>query len=171
MARIPSLLQNKTVVQYILTTFNHIMRFTSQADELVKAVECNLPHYVPSSTSVKHTVGLGVLHDDDDDNSSSRLDSGTGAIQRGKARAPLNILRRSEHKLLQDEMAKSASEFARHSHFLVVMLTAMHKHGASPHIAEILTQLNYNYFYHPPQDAPLHPLFVTRGRTLSNARS
>ncbi|TYZ68713.1 hypothetical protein PybrP1_006758, partial [[Pythium] brassicae (nom. inval.)] len=104
--------KHKTVVQYILTTFNHIMRFTSHVDELVKAVERNLPHYFPGSGAAS---------------------SDSSAVPSRKPPAPLSILHRSEHRLLHDEMAKSASEFKRQSHFLVVMLTAMHKHGASPH--------------------------------------
>ncbi|EEY62030.1 uncharacterized protein PITG_14021 [Phytophthora infestans T30-4] len=110
--------KHATVIQYILTTFNHILRFVRQVDAFVSAV--------PSVRLPEHP----------------------------------------DFRVLQSEMARNAKEFKRQSHFLVVMLTAMQKHGASPHVNEIVTQLNYNYFYHQqetrsrpqPQDEQPRPV-------------
>lgn len=133
------------MIQYILTTFNHVMRFVTQVDELVKTVERNIQHYFPTSDTSAKRVGA----------TSTEIVGATAGVVGG------NILFRKEHKLLHDEITKSESEFKRQSHFLVVMLTAMQKHGASPHVAEILTQLNFNYFYHQ-QDSQQQQPFTQR---------
>ncbi|KAE9107818.1 hypothetical protein PF005_g22327 [Phytophthora fragariae] len=98
--------KHAAVVQYILTTFNHILRFVGHVDDFVSAVDRNMRKYFPTNWS------------DDDEDTETR----------------------------------SSNEFKRQSHFLVVMLTAMQKHGASPHVNEIVTQLNYNYFYHQQEN-------------------
>lgn len=124
------------MIQYILTTFNHIMRFVSHVDELVHRLERTATDMARASTSVT-TTARSVA---------------TGS----KPQVSWDVRFHDDHALLHDEIAKSASEFKRQSHFLVVMLTAMHKHGASPHVAELLTQLNFNDFYHQtqPQHSP-----------------
>ncbi|CAI5715400.1 unnamed protein product [Peronospora destructor] len=60
----------------------------------------------------------------------------------------VRLLEHPDFCILRSEMTTSSKEFKRQSHFLVVMLTAMQKNGASPHVNEIVAQLNYNYFYH-----------------------
>lgn len=139
------------MIQYILTTFNHIMRFVSQVDELVNTVERNIPRYFPGITTKNVPIDLDEFNYDEelkDGDEISALPSSERAQQDGHHQ---HILLRREHKVINDEITKAASEFRRQSHFLVVMLTAMEKHGASPHVAEILTQLNFNFFYHQPE--------------------
>ncbi|KAL4105864.1 hypothetical protein PRIC1_003920 [Phytophthora ramorum] len=114
--------KHATVIQYILTTFNHILRFVGQGDEFVSTVDRNMHTYFPESKQAMDQVGDKLL--------SARL------------------LDRPDFRVLHAEMTRSSKEFKRQSHFLVVMLTAMQKHGASPHVTEIVMQLNYNYFYH-----------------------
>ena len=58
------------------------------------------------------------------------------------------MLDHPDFRILYSEMTRRSREFKRQSHVLVVMLTAMQKHGAFPHVNEIVTELNYNYFYH-----------------------
>ncbi|KAK1945919.1 Gamma-tubulin complex component 6 [Phytophthora citrophthora] len=122
--------KHATVIQYILTTFNHILRFVGQVDEFVSVVGRNMHSYFPDCWS------------DDDEES----DSITRKSQRKSSN--IRLLGHPDFRILQSEMTRSSTEFKRQSHFLVVMLTAMQKHGASPHVNEVVTQLNYNYFYH-----------------------
>lgn len=148
------------MIQYILTTFNHIMRFVSQVDELVNAVERNIPRFFSSATS-KNISDLDEFnYDYDDEESKADGDDskagGNAHSSLGIAQSRQHILLHREHKVINDEITKAASEFKRQSHFLVVMLTAMQKHGASPHVAEILTQLNFNFFYHQPEQQQRH---------------
>ncbi|KAF1321084.1 Gamma-tubulin complex, dgrip91/spc98 component, partial [Globisporangium splendens] len=135
--------KHTTVIQYILTTFNHIMRYVSQVDELVKALARKYTSRSSSSSDVRRS-SLGEEMTGDEDHSDHDEDGAAG-LQDTTAQP---TLLGKQHKQLNEELVKSASEFKRQSHFLVVMLTAMHKHGASPHVAEILTQLNFNFFYH-----------------------
>ncbi|KUF77315.1 hypothetical protein AM587_10013160 [Phytophthora nicotianae] len=123
-----SLAEHATVIQYILTTFNHILRFVRQVDEFVSAVDRNMQKYFPDYCS----------DEDSDQLATPRV---------GKAPS-VRLLEHPDFRSLESELARSSREFKRQSHFLVVMLTAMQKHGASPHVNEIVTQLNYNYFYH-----------------------
>ncbi|KAG6623529.1 Gamma-tubulin complex, DGRIP91/SPC98 component [Phytophthora cinnamomi] len=102
--------KHATVIQYILTTFNHILRWSEDGEEFEKT-----------------------------NHRSSKAD-GTAPKTR--------LLLHADFSVLYSDMIRSSNEFKRQSHFLVVMLTAMQKHGASPHVNEIVTQLNYNYFYH-----------------------
>ncbi|KAF1775660.1 Gamma-tubulin complex component protein [Phytophthora cactorum] len=120
--------KHATAIQYILTTFNHILRFVRQVNEFVSAVDRNMHNYFPDCCS------------------EVELDQVTSHCA-GKVPS-VWLLEHSDFRPLQSEMARSSKEFKRQSHFLVVMLTAMQKHGASPHVNEIVTQLNYNYFYH-----------------------
>ncbi|ETP43587.1 hypothetical protein F442_09699 [Phytophthora nicotianae P10297] len=120
--------KHATVIQYILTTFNHILRFVRQVDEFVSAVDRNMQKYFPDYCS----------DEDSDQLATPRV---------GKAPS-VRLLEHPDFRSLESELARSSREFKRQSHFLVVMLTAMPKHGASPHVNEIVTQLNYNYFYH-----------------------
>ncbi|POM63169.1 hypothetical protein PHPALM_27566 [Phytophthora palmivora] len=113
--------KHATVIQYILTTFNHILRFVGQVDEFVSAVGRNMTKYFPDNASDK------------------KSDRKTLSIR---------LLEHSDFRILKSEIERSSKEFKRQSHFLVVMLSAMQKHGASPHVIEIVTQLNFNYFYH-----------------------
>ncbi|KAL3666872.1 hypothetical protein V7S43_007821 [Phytophthora oleae] len=122
--------KHATVFQYILTTFNHILRFVSQVDEFVSVVDRNMHTYYPDCWS-----------EDDEE-----PDPVTKKYQRKSCN--VRLLGHPDFRTLQSEMTRSSAEFKRQSHFLVVMLTAMQKHGASPHVNEIVTQLNYNYFYH-----------------------
>lgn len=108
--------QHATVIQYILTTFNQVLRYVQLAEELVDAVERRAAAQTPSMTTCKQP------------------DSDIWSIPATRT--------------YRDEMTKCAGEFKRQSHFLVVMLTAMQKHSASTHVGEILTQLNFNYYYH-----------------------
>ncbi|KAG6971496.1 hypothetical protein JG687_00002005 [Phytophthora cactorum] len=120
--------KHATVIQYILTTFNHILRFVRQVNEFVSAVDRNMHYYFPDCCS-----------EDELDQVASHCAGKVPSVR---------LLEHSDFRPLQSEMARSSKEFKRQSHFLVVMLTAMQKHGASPHVNEIVTQLNYNYFYH-----------------------
>ncbi|KAF4137761.1 Gamma tubulin complex component C-terminal [Phytophthora infestans] len=131
--------KHATVIQYILTTFNHILRFVRQVDAFVSAVDRDVQKYFPAYADLDQQVG--------------KVPS-------------VRLLEHPDFRVLQSEMARNAKEFKRQSHFLVVMLTAMQKHGASPHVNEIVTQLNYNYFYHQqetrsrpqPQDEQPRPV-------------
>ncbi|GMF24432.1 unnamed protein product [Phytophthora lilii] len=127
-----ALVKHATVIQYILTTFNHILRYVGQVDEFVSAVDRNMYKYFPD-----YSCG-------ENDEESSHVNS--RSLSKGSR--SICLLNHSDFRILHAEMSKSSKEFKRQSHFLVVMLTAMQKHGASPHVNEIVTQLNYNYFYH-----------------------
>ncbi|OWZ22650.1 hypothetical protein PHMEG_0002630 [Phytophthora megakarya] len=120
--------KHATVIQYILTTFNHILRYVGQLDEFVSVVGRNLTKYSSDN-----------WNNDDADHSTK------------KDNLSVRLLEHSDFRIIKSEMERSSKEFKRQSHFLVVMLTAMEKHGASPHVNEIVTQLNYNYFYHQQQ--------------------
>uniref|UniRef100_K3WMR0 Spindle pole body component n=1 Tax=Globisporangium ultimum (strain ATCC 200006 / CBS 805.95 / DAOM BR144) TaxID=431595 RepID=K3WMR0_GLOUD len=150
--------KHTTVIQYILTTFNHIMRYVSQVDELVTVLARKHTSRSSSLSNLRRSsLGRELTGDKDEDQSEHDEDEATGL----QATTAQPALLGKEHKQLNEELAKSASEFKRQSHFLVVMLTAMHKHGASPHVAEILTQLNFNYFYHK-QEHHHAPAVLTR---------
>lgn len=124
------------MIQYILTTFNQVMRFVSQLDAFVSNVERNMRHYFPQAVQ-----GTPLDQDDEDYEEETKGDNLDPASS-----GPL-LLRR-EHIQIHEELTKSAAEFKRQAHILVVMLTSMEKHGASPHVSELATQLNFNYFYH-----------------------
>ncbi|KAE8916108.1 hypothetical protein PF003_g1006 [Phytophthora fragariae] len=128
--------KHAAVVQYILTTFNHILRFVGHVDDFVSAVDRNMRKYFPTNWS------------DDDEDTETRSIVSKGAREAPKTRLLLN----PDFRVLYADMIRSSNEFKRQSHFLVVMLTAMQKHGASPHVNEIVTQLNYNYFYHQQEN-------------------
>lgn len=118
------------MIQYILTTFNHILRFLGHVGEFVSAVDRNMRAYFPEYCS----------------ESGNEMEQETKKCTR---KVPsVRLLEHPDFRILRSEMTTSSKEFQRQSHFLVVMLTAMQKHGASPHVNEIVTQLNYNYFYH-----------------------
>ncbi|KAI9912963.1 hypothetical protein PsorP6_005193 [Peronosclerospora sorghi] len=68
--------------------------------------------------------------------------------------ASTRFLDHSSFRLLRGEMTTSSTEFQRQAHFLVVMLTSMKKYDASSHVNEILTHLNFNYFYHKLEHHP-----------------
>uniref|UniRef100_A0AAV1UA43 Spindle pole body component n=1 Tax=Peronospora matthiolae TaxID=2874970 RepID=A0AAV1UA43_9STRA len=120
--------KHASVTRYILTTFNHILRFVGQAEEFVCAVDRNVHAYFPSGQN-------------------EDLDKLEPTIRIREA-SRVRILDHPDFRILYSGMMRCSSEFKRQSHILVVMLTAMQKHGASPHVNEIVTQLNYNYFYH-----------------------
>lgn len=128
--------QHATVMQYILTTFNLVMRFLSQLDAFVSNVERNMRHYFPQAVQ-------GV---EDEDGEEEREEEAKTDDFDSANTGPL--LLRKEHTKIHEELSKSAAEFKRQAHILVVMLTSMEKHGASPHVSELATQLNFNYFYH-----------------------
>lgn len=124
------------------------MRFISQLDAFVLNVERNMRHYFPQA-------GQGTPFDqnEEDDEEETKADDLHSASS-----GPL--LLRKEYMKVHEELSKSAAEFKRQSHILVVMLTSMEKHGASPHVSELATQLNFNYFYHrqeQPQSWMYHP--------------
>jgi hypothetical protein len=124
------------VIQYIFTTFNHILSFVGHVDGFVSAVDRNMRKYFPAWTSDEDAESEQVARQSMPNKSTSRL------------------LGHPDFRTLHAEIAKRAKEFKRQSHFLVVMLTAMQKHGASPHVNEIVTQLNFNFFYHQPERRP-----------------
>ena len=121
------------MIRYILTTFNHILRFVGHAEEFVCAVDRNVHAYFPSGRN-------------------EDLDKLEPTIRIREA-SRVRILDHPDFRILYSEMMRCSSEFKRQSHILVVMLTAMQKHGASPHVNEIVTQLNYNYFYHQQEQS------------------
>ncbi|KAG1697027.1 hypothetical protein DVH05_017414 [Phytophthora capsici] len=121
--------KHATVIQYILTTFNHILRFVGQVDEFVSAIDRNMHTYFPDCWGEGNEVS----------DSSKKCRRKSSSIR---------LLGHPDFRVLQSEMTRSSTEFKRQSHFLVVMLTAMQKHSASPHVNEVVTHLNYNYFYH-----------------------
>ncbi|CAI5737724.1 unnamed protein product [Peronospora destructor] len=122
--------KHATVIQYILTTFNHILRFAGHVGEFVSAVDRNMRAYFPECWS-----GNGNEMEQETEKCTRKMPS-------------VRLLEHPDFRILRSEMTTSSKEFKRQSHFLVVMLTAMQKNGASPHVNEIVTQLNYNYFYH-----------------------
>ncbi|CAI5717342.1 unnamed protein product [Hyaloperonospora brassicae] len=120
--------KHASVIRYILTTFNHILRFVGHVEEFVCAVDRNMHAYLPG-------------HRNEDV-------SGPEPEMRTRAVPGVRILDHPDFRTLYSEMTRRSREFKRQSHVLVVMLTAMQKHGAFPHVNEIVTELNYNYFYH-----------------------
>ncbi|DBA00150.1 TPA: LOW QUALITY PROTEIN: hypothetical protein N0F65_000473 [Lagenidium giganteum] len=146
--------KHHTVIQYILTTFNHIMRFVHHLDELTKTLDQSLMslsslditgglnNSQASTVSVKSASTPSLL--------SSTSSTGTAAAHLA-AQSKMRLLFTKGHSRLQEDIHKSSAEYKRQSHFLVVMLSAMQKNGASPHIQEVLTQLNFNAFYHQEQ--------------------
>lgn len=145
------------MTQYILSTFNQIMRYVGLLDDCV-------------TVSDRFLVVESVQ---DAENLSTK--GSTGRVH-SMFTLPGNLER-------CDDLEKCSGEFRRQSHFLVVMLTAMAKHtgNASTHVGEILTRLNYNYFYHDqPQDRgggysaarplPAPTLMHSRQQVLSRQR-
>ncbi|CAH0484294.1 unnamed protein product [Peronospora farinosa] len=122
--------KHATVIQYILTTFNHILRFVGHVGEFVSVVDRNMRAYFPECWS-----GNGIEMEQETEKCTRKVPS-------------VRLLEHPVFRILRSEMTTSSKEFKRQSHFLVVMLTAMQKHGALPHVNELVTQLNYNYFYH-----------------------
>ncbi|KAL7684613.1 putative gamma-tubulin complex component protein [Plasmopara halstedii] len=116
--------KHATVVQYIVTTFNNILCFVGHVEKFAGAVDRNLHQYFPS-----------MSFETNRDKVSS-----------------VPLLEHPDFCILRSEMTQSAKNYKRQSHFLVVMLTAMQKHGASKHVEFILTHLNFNYFYHHKDD-------------------
>lgn len=144
------------------------MRFVSQVDEFVKTVERNVSRYFPSSTTTNPTESTDEV---DGGGPSDPVDAAgdVEGLEIDQQESGQPVLLRKEHQQVNEEITKSASEFKRQSHFLVVMLTAMQKHGASPHVTEILTQLNFNYFYHQ-QEQHLAPAFTRTAPSSHSAR-
>ncbi|KAG7390177.1 hypothetical protein PHYPSEUDO_008631 [Phytophthora pseudosyringae] len=147
--------KHATVVQYILVTFNHILRFVGQADEFVSAVDRNMHKYFPDCWSEAED------EDSDSDQVAKKGDQRVSSVR---------LLEHPDFGILQSDMARSSKEFKRQSHFLVVVLTAMQKHGASPHVNEIVTQLNYNYFYHQQEHRPRTQPQVQLPRPVKQAK-
>ncbi|KAG7389994.1 hypothetical protein PHYBOEH_007191 [Phytophthora boehmeriae] len=140
--------KHATVIQYILTTFNHILRFVGLLDEFVKTIERNLQEYFPERS-----------------NREIKQSQGGNTLERGR------LLEHPDFRTLDAEMHISLKEFKRQSHFLVVMLTATQKHGASPHVREIVTRLNYNFFYHQPEKSSRTQVSVQQHRPINRAGS
>lgn len=124
--------QHATVIQYILSTFNQIMRYVRLLEDVVEVTERHL----------SARGGWSGVADEDGDTTEAEDAASMFDL-------PANTPRR-------ESLDKCAGEFKRQSHFLVVMLTAMAKHSASTHVSDILTRLNYNYFYHSQQPQQQH---------------
>lgn len=139
--------KHATVIQYIVTTFNHILRFVGHVDKFVGEVDRNLRQYF---------LDLSSQFEKSDQNFADKASN-------------ISLLEHSDFRVIRSEMTQSSKEFKRLSHFLVVMLTAMQKHGASPYVDVIVTHLNYNYFYHQ-KEHPRLPLRVVEASSTKNNR-
>ncbi|CAH0521226.1 unnamed protein product [Peronospora belbahrii] len=126
--------KHAAVTQRILTTFNHILRYISHVDEFVSVVDRNTQASFPE-----------YWNDNEMEQDVVKCTCSVPSVL---------LLGHPEFCVLRSEMARNLKQFQRQSHFLVIVLTSMQKHGASPHVNEILTQLNYNYFYHHQDHQP-----------------